>query len=59
MVFHSMLTDKQDEQLERLQATALRYIYGFGVSYAKMREASGLDTLRERRIAACDKFAAK
>lgn len=57
VVIHSMLSDKQDEEIERLQATALRYIYGFGQSYAWMREESGLDTLRKRRITACDKFA--
>ena len=59
VVFHPMLTDRQDEQIERLQATALRYIYGFGIPYAKMREMSGLATLRQRRIEACDKFAQK
>ena len=59
IVFHSMLTDRQDEELERLQATALRYIYGYGLSYAKMREDSGLPTLRQRKIDACDKFAEK
>ena len=58
-VFHSMLTDAQDEKIERLQATALRYIFGFGISYAKMRERSGLQTLRQRRIELCDKFAQK
>ena len=59
VVYHPMITDQQDEQIERLQATALRYIYGYGPSYAKMREMSGLDTLRARRIDACDKFAMK
>ena len=57
IVFHSMLTDKQDEDIERLQATALRYIYGYGIPYAMMREMSGLTTLRQRRIEAADKFA--
>ena len=57
VVYHSMMTDKQDEEIERLQATALRYIYGYGVSYAKMREEAGLSTLRQRRIEAVDKFA--
>ena len=57
VVYHSMITDKQDEDLERLQATALRYIYGYGLSYSKMREMSGLQTLRQRRIEATDKFA--
>ena len=60
VVFHSMLTDREDEQLERLQATALRYVYGWGLSYAKMREMAGdLQTLRARRIELCDKFASK
>ena len=58
VVFHSMLTDRQDEQIERLQATALRYIYGFGPSYSTMRDWADLPTLRKRRIDACDKFAA-
>ena len=49
-VFHSMLNDRQDEELEKLQATALKYIYGFGPSYAQLREISGLKTLRQRRI---------
>ena len=52
-----MLTDKQDEEIERLQSTALRYIYGYGVSYSKMREDAGLETLRQRRIDSTDKFA--
>ena len=58
-VYHSMLTDREDEQLERLQATALRYVYGFGISYSNMREMAGIDTLRSRRIVLCDKFANK
>ena len=58
-VFHSMLTDQQDKQIERLQSTALRYVFGYGLSYARMREMVGLDTLRNRRVALCDKFANK
>ena len=57
VVFHSMLTDKQDEDIERLQATALRYIYGYGIPYADMRRMADLKTLRQRRIEAADKFA--
>ena len=46
VVFHSsMLSDKQDEQIERLQATALWYIFSYGIPYARMREMSGLATL--------------
>ena len=58
-VFHPMLTDEQDEQLERLQAIALRYILGYSLTYAKIREMSGLDTLRQRRIVLCNKFTGK
>ena len=58
-VFHSMLTDSQDEALERLQTHALKCIFGLGISGRKMRDMAGLETLRERRIAQCDRFAAK
>ena len=54
-----MLTDQQDELLERLQSTSLKYVYGFGLSYAKMREMADLKTLRQRRIELTDKFAQK
>ena len=59
VVWHPMLTDQQDELVKRLQSTALRYIYGYGLSYKTMREMSGLETLRQRRITLCDKFAQK
>ena len=58
-VYHSMLTDELDEIVERMQSHALRIIYGWGVSARKMREKSGLPTLRERRIELTDKFARK
>ena len=58
-VYHSMLSDRQDEAIERLQTHALKCIYGPRISGRKMREMSGLSTLRERRIEAADKFAAK
>ena len=57
VVYHSMITDQQDEAIERLQSAALLYIYGYGLPYANMREKSGIQTLRSRRIEACDKFA--
>ena len=58
-VFHSMMTDTQDEALERLQTHALKCIFGPGLSGRRMRELAGLDTLRERRISQCDRFAKK
>ena len=59
VVYHSFLTDAQDEELDRLQNHALRYIYGKDLSYKKMREKAGVPTLRARREELCDKFSAK
>ena len=59
VVYHAMLTDDQDQKVERLQAAALRCIYGYDTSYARMRELASVTTLRQRRIDACDKFANK
>ena len=59
VVYHSMLTDQQDEIIERLQSQALKIIYGKDMKYADMREKAGVTTLRARRIEACDKFASK
>ena len=58
-VFHSMLTDAQDESIERLQVHALKCIFGPGISGRRMRERAGLETLRTRRIERCDRFAKK
>ena len=56
IVYHSLLTDKQDQIVERLQSQALKSIYGFGVPYSEMQERAGVQTLRARRIELCDKF---
>ena len=58
-VYHPMLNDEQDQVVERLQAQALRCIYGPFMSYAMMREKAEVSTLRQRRIEICDKFASK
>ena len=52
VLYHSSLTDEQDELLDSLQN-------GQGISGRRMREMSGLTTLRERRIQLCYKFVAK
>ena len=57
--YHSLTTDMQDQLLERAQTGALRAIYGYGRSARQLRSEAGLTTLRERRIAATDKFARK
>ena len=59
VVYHSMLTDEQDERLENAQVGALRAIFGPGISGRKMRERAEIETLRNRRIRQCDKFAEK
>ena len=59
VVYHPLLTDEQDQIIERLQSQALKSIYGYELSYAKMREKAGITTHRARRILLCDKFAEK
>ena len=59
VVFHSGLTDEQDEALENLQNQNLKCIFGPFLSARKMRSMGGLPSLRERRISICDKFAKK
>ena len=59
VVYHSALTDEQDEVLERLQSHALKCIFGLGKSAGKMRAEAQVTTLRQRRITLCDKFAQK
>lgn len=56
-VYHSMITDAQDESIKRLQTRALRCIFGGRISGRKLREMAGLSSLRNRRIEHCDRFA--
>ena len=58
-VFHSGLTDQQDELLDRLQNQALKCIFGPYISARRMRALANIETLRSRRIEICDKFAKK
>ena len=58
-VYNSSLTLTQASALERLQARALKCIYGYQYSYRSLLQMTGLQTLQERRDARCDKFAAK
>ena len=58
-VYHSMLTDLQDQELERCQSLALKCIYGPGIPYETMRKMAKVTTLRQRRIELTDKFAKK
>ena len=58
-VYNSSLTQTQADALERLQAHALKTIFGYHHSYSSLLETTGLKTLQARRDARCDKFAAK
>ena len=59
VAYHSLLTDEQDELLERAQVGALRAIFDPKLSGRKLRELADVTTLRECRIQQCDKLAAK
>ena len=50
VVYNSMMTNEQDELLDRCQAHALRCIFGKDMSYQKMRELAKVTTLKQRRI---------
>ena len=58
-IYHSSLTDSQDERIERLQDHALKCIYGMNLSARRLRGLAGVTTLRERREQIVHKFAHK
>ena len=59
VVYHSLLTDEQDEALENAQNAALRCIFNPRLSARRLRKKAGIKTLRQRRIDHVDKFARK
>ena len=59
VVYHSSLTDEQDERLERLQDHALKCIFGAERSARTLRGLAEVPTLRERREELVKKFAIK
>ena len=59
MIYYPMITDEQDQVIKRMQAQALKSLYGFGIPYSVMREKAGITTHRARREELCDKFAKK
>ena len=60
IVYHSMLSNTQDQKLESLQKLALRIVYSTTtLSYDELLTKSGLTTLRERRICFIDNFLLK
>ena len=59
VVYGPMLTATQAAEIERLQAIALKTIWGWENSYRKCLELSGLERLSERREVALRNFATK
>ena len=59
VVYHSMITKEMSHDLEMQQSRALKNIYGNTYSYSRLLELAGLETLQQRREAACIKFAEK
>ena len=58
-LYNSSLTQNQASTLERLQAQALKTIYGYEHSYRSLLELTGLTTLKARSDARIAKFAKK
>ena len=60
VVFHSSLTQAQEQKLERIQKTCLRVILGeMYISYEAALEMTGLQTLKDRREKRCLDFSLK
>ena len=57
VVYHSMLSAELSHELEKLQMQALKCIFGLQHSYRKLLEKTGQETLEDRRVSLCDKFA--
>ena len=49
-VYHTMITAADSDKLDRIEARALKFIYGWKTSYAKMLLKAGIERLSERRV---------
>ena len=58
-IYHSMLTLGMSEDLERQQKTALKMIFGFGLTYEDLLAKANIRRLSDRREEACLNFAKK
>ena len=59
VVYHSMLTAGQSQELERIQRLAVRICYGGQEETDVVIQTRGIQTLAERRGRRCDKFLRK
>ena len=58
-VICSMMTDADEEMLEKCQRTCLKIIYGFGFTYSQLLEKAGITSLKKRRRTLYEKFCLK
>lgn len=59
MVYHSLIKQGQEQQLERLQRHALRVCFGYAAHFEEVMTEKGIHTVKERRVVRCDKFLTK
>ena len=57
--WNSMISPEQSESVERQQTQALKNIFGYGISAAKLHDRAGLPTLFKRREDFANRFAKK
>ena len=58
-VYHALITEADSHELERIQMQALKVIFGWDLSYAKLLERSGVERLADRRETSFLKLAKK
>ena len=59
VVYHSLLTARQEMDLERVQRLAIRICYGGQEPTDSIMEAHAIESLKTRRIRRCDGFLRK
>ena len=59
IVYHSLLTDEHDEQLERTYVGAQRAFFDYKLSRRNWRKEAGVTPLRDRIVKHCDRYANK
>ena len=59
VTYHSMLTKEQSNVLESLQRMCIRVIFGWNATYKDICSENNIESLEERRIIHCRKFAVK
>ena len=59
VVYHSMLSKRLSELLERQQRRILKIIYGYDLSYEKALERAGIERLDARRSLLRERFVVK